>query len=86
MKEFLEKRFPKKPDPTSVLHVIEQLGTTPDRTAYVGDTNTDMLTANAAKCWAIGVTWGFRTRSELVESGAETIINHPSELCEVIGS
>ncbi len=74
------ERFPKKPNPASAQYVMEQLKTNPARTMYVGDTNTDMWTATAAGCWPVGVTWGFRSRNELIESGAQTIIDHPNEL------
>lgn len=74
------ERFPKKPDPASARYVMEQLKSIPARTMYVGDTNTDMWTATAAGCWPVGVTWGFRSRTELLESGAQTIIDHPNEL------
>jgi phosphoglycolate phosphatase len=78
-------RFPKKPDPASARFVIEQLQTTPRKTLYVGDTNTDMWTAKGAGCWPVGVTWGFRSRAELIESGAQTIIDHPSDLKTLFG-
>jgi len=43
-----------------------------------------MQTAINAGFLAIGVTWGFRSREELVESGAQIIINHPLEILQQI--
>ncbi len=73
-------RFPRKPDPESARYISKKLNTPPENILYLGDTNVDMQTANAANMFAIGVTWGFRTREELVENGAKAIIDHPSEL------
>ena len=42
-----------------------------------------MRTATAAGMTAIGVSWGFRTREELVENGAGTVLDHPLELLEL---
>lgn len=73
-------RFPKKPDPASAQWIAQELGIASDRMAYVGDTNTDMKTAETAGFFAMGVTWGFRSRDELVASGADVVYDHPSEL------
>lgn len=74
------ERFPKKPDPASSHWIARSLGVASDRTAYIGDTNTDMKTAVAAGFYAMGVSWGFRTRDELIQSGARVVYDHPSDL------
>lgn len=51
-------RFALKPDPSSLLAVIEDLGTTPDATIYVGDMRVDYLTALNADVAFIGVNYG----------------------------
>lgn len=71
---------PIKPDPTAALAIANKLEIPPEEFLYFGDTNTDMETANGAGMHAIGVTWGFRPREELVESGAKTLLNSPMEL------
>jgi len=71
---------PTKPDQTGVREIVDTLGIPPERFLYVGDTGTDMRTAVAAGMHAVGVTWGFRARDELVETGARTIIDRPEEL------
>ena len=75
-----QKGLPRKPDPAKVLKIAAQFKIKPERVAYFGDTSVDMETAHNAGFLSIGVTWGFRPKSELIESGAEIIINHPSEL------
>ena len=75
---------PKKPDPFSVNYIMEQLGTDKRETLYVGDSNVDMETANNAGLAACGVLWGFRTETELCESGAHFIVKTPDELYRII--
>ena len=71
---------PRKPDPAGVTEILQHWDLTPAQCLYVGDTNTDMQTGRSAGCVTIGVTWGFRPRSELLDSGAQHIMDHPSEL------
>ncbi len=75
-----EGRFPKKPAPDAALFVAGTMGIAPSRCIYLGDTSIDMITAVRARMTAIGVTWGFRTPDELIESGAEFLIDHPMDL------
>jgi len=42
-----------------------------------------MLTANSAGMYPIGALWGFRTKEELLESGAKRLVNHPKELLDL---
>ncbi len=72
---------PLKPDPTSLLATISELGYTPDECAYVGDSDVDMHTArNAGVAISLGVSWGFRDREVLESAGADVIIDSPTEL------
>ena len=52
----------------------------PEEVAYFGDSSVDMETAKNAGAIALGVTWGFRTREELEESGARFILEMPADL------
>ena len=76
--------IPKKPDPTSLNMIIEELGLSKPEILYVGDTATDMKTALRAGVTSIGVLWGFRDEVELRENKADYIINNPSEILEII--
>lgn len=76
---------PRKPDPTSALEIANILGIEPSRFLYLGDTATDMKTANSAGMFAVGVLWGFRKADELVASGAQKLIGKPAELLTEIG-
>lgn len=70
---------PRKPDPQGAIAIAARLGLAPESILYLGDTATDMQTACRAGMTAIGVAWGFRPADELVEHGAEAVINSPVE-------
>jgi len=55
----------KKPSPSGAKHIMEHFGTEADRTLYVGDSDTDLLTAENAGLDCAWVSWGFRRLHEL---------------------
>lgn len=73
-----------KPDPTTVLEVIEHFKRDKKECIYVGDSDVDMLTAKNAGIHSIGVLWGFRTEEELKEAGADFIAKDTNELLKYI--
>lgn len=75
---------PLKPDPAVVEEILSLTGTPRERVLFVGDSGVDMLTAAAAGIASAGVTWGFRTREELLESGAQHIVDRPQELLALL--
>ena len=76
---------PVKPDPAGALAIAEAMGFQPEEFVYLGDTATDMRCAVNAGMRPIGVLWGFRTAEELLESGAQALIEHPSQLLGLLG-
>ena len=74
--------LPRKPDPQKVLAIADKMGVKPAEVAYFGDTSVDMETARNAGFLPVGVTWGFRPREELVETGAKVLLDKPMELFE----
>lgn len=75
--------IPRKPSPIGALAVAKEFGALPQECLYCGDTNTDMDTGKAAGMFTIGVTWGFRPRTELEEHHADKIVDQPSEILEL---
>lgn len=79
----------RKPDPHYIYEICRRAGVDPAAdpagVCLVGDTPTDIETARRAGIAGIGVTWGFRTRSDLTEAGAETIVDSPEELASMLG-
>ena len=74
----------RKPAADIALVALEQLGVGRDGAVYVGDTEVDMQTADAAGLPCICVSWGYRSREELVALGAETIADTPAQLLELL--
>lgn len=72
----------RKPNPHYALKICDALGVAPADTWFVGDTPTDVETALRSGAVPIGVTWGFRTRDELVAAGAEHNFDTPLELVD----
>jgi phosphoglycolate phosphatase len=75
---------PMKPDPTAALEIAERLKIVPSEFLYLGDTDTDMKTAEAAGMCPIGVLWGFRTANELLVNGARALIANPIDLLKIL--
>ena len=65
--------IPRKPDPTGLLRSIAELGSTPDRTAYVGDSPGDVAVSRNAGTFAIGVAWGYHHADDLRAAGADVV-------------
>ena len=66
------------------MEALSQLGSTPERSVYVGDSDVDIETAANAGMDAILCSWGFRGYDFLKEHGAKVIISSPKELPEYL--
>ena len=75
---------PRKPDPAAALDIAECLKIPPSQFLYLGDTGTDMKTANSSGMYPIGVLWGFRTADELLANGAKALISKPKDLLKFL--
>jgi len=71
---------PVKPNPAGVRQVLRELDAHRETTALVGDSAVDMETAHNADLLACGVTWGFRSRGELMAAGADALFDAPADL------
>jgi phosphoglycolate phosphatase len=76
----------KKPNPYGALLISDKFGVIPKDIIYVGDSGTDMQTANNAGMTAAGALWGFRTKAELISNGAKFILNTPKDLIQILES
>lgn len=56
---------PRKPSPEGAHRLMALLKAAPERTLYVGDSDTDLMTARNAGIDAAWVSWGYRGRGEL---------------------
>ena len=64
---------PIKPDPTGAFEAGAACGAAPRECAFVGDSDVDMRTAQAAGMLPVGAAWGFRGEAELRDAGAVVI-------------
>lgn len=71
-----------KPHPEPVQHASACLGLAPSQCVMVGDTRVDIISAKAAGAYAVGVLCGFGEREELLEAGADLILDHTSQLAD----
>lgn len=79
---------PLKPDTALVEEIIAlaeaKSGSALEKIVFVGDSETDMKTAQNAGLPAVAVTWGFRTREELTEAGAVNFAETAEEMFRLI--
>jgi len=72
---------PLKPAPDALLAMIDELSLSPDEIMYIGDMAVDIKTGLAAGVASVvGVSWGFRDRTELCEAGAGVIADTPAQI------
>lgn len=70
----------RKPAPDGVFEAMHTLNSTPESCVYVGDSDVDILTAKNAGIPCISVSWGFRDRDFLLQSGARFLADKPSDI------
>lgn len=73
-----------KPHPQGALEIADVFGLAPNEIVIIGDSKNDILTAKNGSFASIGVSWGFRDREELLESGADAIVDTPQQLLNII--
>ncbi len=69
-----------KPHPEPIRHTVSALGLSPSQCVMVGDTAVDMVSAKEAGAFAVGVLCGFGERRDLLEAGADLILEKTAEL------
>jgi phosphoglycolate phosphatase len=76
--------FEIKPNPASAIDLISNLNVNAKEVLYIGDTNTDIQTAQNAGFDSVGVLWGFRKKQELIDAGADYIVKEPIDIYNII--
>ncbi len=71
---------PGKPDPFMITEALRAMEATPDQSVIIGDAVFDMQMGKAAGIAAFGVDWGFGTRNELRDAGADAVFSNFSSL------
>ena len=75
---------PTKPDPHLVNGMRAAFGLSAQQVLYVGDSGVDIETARNAGLAGCGVLWGFRSRQELEQEGADYLASTPEDLLTLI--
>ncbi|MBQ2365454.1 MAG: HAD family hydrolase [Alistipes sp.] len=74
----------RKPDPQIVYDIVEAIKQGGKEILYVGDSLVDAETAKAAGATLVLCTWGFCTEEQLKTAQPNYMIQHPSELLNII--
>ena len=72
-----------KPDPTLTLHALHTVNISPSDALFVGDSNVDIYTSKNACMHSAGVCWGFRSKEELIQAGADKVLYKSYELLQL---
>lgn len=70
-----QEHVARKPDPEAVYTILERYDIKKEECLYIGDSEVDIKTGHSAGVKTIGVTWGFRSKEELLEAGALNLID-----------
>lgn len=70
----------RKPEPDMLLAIMEQLHADKENTIYIGDSDTDLLTAQNTGVPCIGACWGFRGRRFLIDHGAQLLADKAEDI------
>ncbi|MDY6367155.1 MAG: HAD family hydrolase [Clostridia bacterium] len=73
-----------KPDKTATVNLLNELGVSPENAFFVGDGETDVLTAINTGTFGISVLWGYRSKIQLEKAGAKVFASTPEELYSII--
>ena len=74
-----------KPHPEPILHAARSSNVDPTKSIYVGDDIRDVLAGKAAGMKTVAAAYGYCGCKEPPEAwGADYVVNHPSELLQII--
>lgn len=75
-----------KPDPSVLFSILAEARAAKADSLYIGDSGVDMEAGRRACIDTVGVTWGFRSKKELVEYHADAIVNNPVDILDIVES
>ncbi len=74
-----------KPSPDGCFEILSGLAFSANECAYIGDSDVDVITGkNMNAAINISVSWGYRTREELISAGATTIVSSTEEISKLV--
>ena len=75
----------KKPDPEGALTLLDEAAVRPEESVMIGDSQNDVLTAQNAGMWSLGVTYGFSPESLKIHP-PDVLVDTVRELVEVLSN
>ncbi|MBR7034113.1 MAG: HAD-IA family hydrolase [Clostridia bacterium] len=75
--------IPRKPDPAGAIAVMKELGATPERTLYIGDSGVDLATAHAAGLDCVLVEWGYLNSEPELIPGRDKTAKTPEDVLKI---
>lgn len=79
-----KEQIARKPDPEGVYIILDRFGITKEECLYVGDSEVDIQTGTNAGLTTVGVTWGFRSKEQLIAAGAVNLIDQAEGLLKFL--
>ena len=64
--------------------VVKKMGFKKEEVLYIGDSESDVMTAKNAGLKCIGCLWGFRDLDTLTKAGADYIVKNPKEILDIL--
>lgn len=80
-KEAFEKH---KPDPLPILKIANEFCISSKEILIIGDSEADVLAGKKANSYTVGVSYGYGEVAQLQDLQVDFLINHPSELQEIL--
>lgn len=76
--------YPIKPHPESSYLALMAMKLSKDDCYFIGDSDVDIETGYQADIDTIGVSWGFRGRTELEEANATYVVDKPMDIWRIL--
>jgi phosphoglycolate phosphatase len=70
----------KKPHAAPLLHLVNVMHTTVEKSIVVGDSKNDILAAQNAGMQSVGLTYGYNYDEDITDYGPSIVLNHFSDL------
>lgn len=77
-------RYREKPDALQLTELLDRLKIKPEDCVFVGDSDVDIYTAHYAGMRGIGACWGYRSREELLQAGADLLAENVPALEKIL--
>ena len=78
------EEVPRKPDPAAAFEIAAHMGLEPQQILFVGDSDNDIWTAQAAGMVPLGVSWGYGRLMHRPVDGMGRLAGKPSEIIDLL--